>query len=802
MSGATGTAGAGANTGGTGAASGGSSGSSGATSVPACVPNTPPGPVPVVALCGDGFRTGFEECDDGNLLSGDACSPDCKVTPTLVAPRSASGSVLTPPSRELGTSRHPSAAGCNTVGVSIIDRSSDPPALKLASFSSVGLAGPVIEYGAANVDAVAPAVAAFPDDTFAVAWTDFDGDGDELGIQLRKIDPTLTTQAPSVIANSGREFSQSAPDAIFDGNELVVAWVDDSDPSTAPDLRYRIFDQDLTAKTDDLTLAATDAVEGDIALAASNGSWAAAWRSDSGGNETIEVQSGATHWTVGPFLPGGVADRPALAFVDATHLAVAFTEGTDPTSSGTADVPRLYAALLDAAYPGATLPFPIAPTATPYATTPTLSQTQPALTAFADRLLLAWQSSAVPGDPFGTELWSREVKWSVQADRSVLIDASAADLPLLSSATLRQGDQSTPTLLSSNSWPGHRVVAAWDDSGRTFGSASGVTDVGLQFSEAPAADTSLLWVTNWVWGNTVYGFSPAQRATPGTNTSAPNVVLTEPVPAATSDPGAIAFTTAGDMWVGNCSGYFEPQYLMKFSASKVAATDAPAPDVTITLPFPDNSYNCVIALAVNSAGDVYVAMQDLTGLRLSHVLRFGANQLTQSGAPMPQATLSNPTYFRDLWDMVLDSSDNVYVAAYRSGVVARLSRNQLAADNPAVVPDIILNVPGADGLAFGPHGELWVSDFNDAIVVELAANDLTTNGTPTPKVTLGGIPYPVQLAFDQYGNLWTDCWIPGQVLGFAPNDITTSGTKTPIATLTGNGALQYPAALRFSPNTL
>src|SRR5450432_3593901 len=146
-------------------------------------------------------------------------------------------------------------------------------------------------------------------------------------------------QAPSVVANSEVAFSQRAPDAIFDGNELVVAWVDDSDPETAPDLRYRIFDQDLQPKTEDLTLSATGAVEGDVALAALNGAWASVWRSDTADGETIEVQSGTTHWSVGPFLPGGVEDRPALAFVDATHLVVAFTEGTDPDSSGTANTP-------------------------------------------------------------------------------------------------------------------------------------------------------------------------------------------------------------------------------------------------------------------------------------------------------------------------------------------------------------------------------------------------------------------------------------------------------------------------------
>lgn len=30
-------------------------------------------------ICGDGFNFGINECDDGNLISGDGCSADCVV---------------------------------------------------------------------------------------------------------------------------------------------------------------------------------------------------------------------------------------------------------------------------------------------------------------------------------------------------------------------------------------------------------------------------------------------------------------------------------------------------------------------------------------------------------------------------------------------------------------------------------------------------------------------------------------------------------------------------------------------------
>ncbi|HEY4107019.1 MAG TPA: discoidin domain-containing protein [Polyangiaceae bacterium] len=461
-----------------------------------CTLTPPPGTPPSLPLCGDSFRTSFEQCDDGNTANGDACSSQCTVTPLLIAPPSTSNSALPPPARELGSGRHPLAAGCNTVGVAFIDYSISPPALKLATFSNTGIAGPIINFGSANVDDAAPVVAGLPDDTFAVAWTDFDGDSDELGVQLRKLnpDPHTQTQASPMIANSSTGFSQSAPDIVFDGNELVVAWVDNTDPVNGPDLRYRLFDPiTLAPKSDDSTLAATSAVETDVALAALNGNWAAAWRSASGGSQTIEIQSGTAHWSVGPFAPGADGDRPAIEFVDATHLALAFTEGTDPTLSGIANTPRLYGAILDAAFPGVTSPFAIAPITQPYASTPTISQTEPALAAFSDRVLVGWRSSAIPGDPLGDELWTRELKWTIDGN-TLNVDASSPEVPLFGSA-FHAGDQSNIALLSSPLWPEHRLFSAWEDYGRTFHSTSGAPvsggpDVALQLSNAPTTDAA------------------------------------------------------------------------------------------------------------------------------------------------------------------------------------------------------------------------------------------------------------------------------------------------------------------------
>lgn len=466
-----------------------SGGSGGVPSAFHCMPNVPVGTGPAVAVCGDGFVTVPEQCDDGNKVDGDACSASCLVTPSLIAPRAAATAPPGLPGRELQLGRHPLGVGCNSVGVGFVDRSTKPAALKLATYDRVGAAKAVVGFGSADVDRPSPSLVALPDDTFVVAWTAFDSD--ELGIQLRRVDPSAAALEHAIVANEGQSFSQREPDVVFDGRQIVVAWTDDSDPVNGPDLRYRTFTPDLLPTSHDLPLAATSAVEGNVALASMDGAWAAAWRSGSNGMETVEVQSGATHWSVGPFLPSGSDDRPALVFLDASHLALALTEGSDPNQTGTASVSRLHGAILNAGFPGTVESFSIPQTVAPWANVPGLSQSQPTLVAMSDRLVVGWRTSLVNGNASGDELWTRELKWSPGPSGTLVVDTSSPDLPMVGAESRRDGDQSQPALLSSLAWPGHSLVSVWQDSGKTFGAASGRPDVALQFSQVQSTCTGV-----------------------------------------------------------------------------------------------------------------------------------------------------------------------------------------------------------------------------------------------------------------------------------------------------------------------
>ena len=344
---------------------------------------------------------------------------------------------------------------------------------------------------------------------------------------------------------------------------------------------------------------------------------------------------------------------------------------------------------------------------------------------------------------------------------------------------------------------GAQVDSVWD--GVVTGSPAAVaagttTDVSVSYSQRPG--TGMLWVSNDGSRN-IMGFSPTQLATTGIITNSANVTLTLPVAGnGNGAPIAMAFSSSGDEWAGYCKGGTKvPQVISKFGSAKLGISGVLDADVTITLPASDGTYDCASALAFDSSGNLWV------GMYLGHVLRFGASQLSSSGTPTPEVTLTSSS-FAGIVDLLFDTDGALFVAAYSTPTLSRLSPSQLTADSATLVPDVLLSLPagaGAGGLAFGTDGSLWVSDYNHSSVLELKAPDLKTTGTPTPLLTLTGVPGPEQIAFDRAGNLWVASFDGNKILAFSAVDITTGGAKTPITTFTANGALKLPTALRFNP---
>jgi len=340
---------------------------------------------------------------------------------------------------------------------------------------------PHVGEGSTPAAAANPVVSELGSNAFAAAWTDIDGDGDGLGVVLRSVaqDGAL---GPLVYANEVTLLSQSDPDLLWDGNSLVAAWVDYSNPVDAPDVKVRKFDVDLQPLGAEEPLATTSRNEADVALASFAGSWAAAWRSSADGMETIEVRAGQSSWTVGPFLPGAAGDRPALVELNAQRLLLVFTEGTaGAVDGGAADVPRLRGAILAA--PGATASFVIAPRVSPYDADASLGQAEPNVLRADNRVYVSWRSSGVISDPLGEEIWLKEIGLTFSGIEPVL-NLGLNEISLPRSNAHRAGDQRSSALVAVPIPFGTAIAAAWMDHG-SFGAGASAPGPVVEFVPTP-----------------------------------------------------------------------------------------------------------------------------------------------------------------------------------------------------------------------------------------------------------------------------------------------------------------------------
>lgn len=433
--------------------------------------------------CGDAVVGADEECDDGDDGS-DGCTAQCLTRDQLVVPAPA----LALPhsfSRSLGRGRHPMAGGDFGFITLYTEPDEDEPLVGATVFNEQGQATfrGTVSIGSLPITDANPVAAALPNGEYALAWNDFGGDGSELGIALRKVQASGDLGSLRA-ANAGTEFSQSDPDVLWVGDQLVVAWVDYANAELGPDIRYRTFDADLSPVSGDIALADSSTWEADVALATFGNSWAAAYREGTvDGRENIVVKSGEQAWRVGPVLGGAEGEKPSLVELDSTHLLVAYTEGTDPSLSGVANTPRLRYAVIDTTVVAAPLARSLAGPDSFSSEEQLVSQMSPVLERGLDGVFLAWRAEARPGDAAGDQLWLKSLGWSSRGPSGtpelVEHDAELLIPRLCESST---GDQRAPALARTNLYPNGALAIAWDDYSHSLDATSGAPDVVVHYA--------------------------------------------------------------------------------------------------------------------------------------------------------------------------------------------------------------------------------------------------------------------------------------------------------------------------------
>ena len=419
----------------------------------------------------------------------------------LVGPGLLSDDARPPPGRTLGDGRHPIAASESGYGVIYVEPEGLAPRLALRTFTENG--APVcfdasaeicnedttVGEGATPVVDAHPVVAEYPEgeyaaDEYMVAFTEFGGDGDGLGVGAQHVVAGRETQDAVFFMNQTTVGAQYDPDLIWAGDRFVVAYVDTSNLYTAPDLRLRDFVDDLNS--DEELLAGTTAAEFNVALAPVTDGYAAAWRESADQKETVRVRlfrdGEETEWSITPaFLAPDSADRPAVIELDESHLLLVYTDAR-VDATGTSHIGRVRYAILDVDAPGTVSGKNLAAKAPGYKGDLTISFGRANAIRIADEFFVSWTSDRIVGDSRGEEVWLKPVSWSPGA---TVLGQGNVEQPLPRESWHREGDQRSAALASMPYNNDHALACAWDDRGRTFGAVSGAPDVVAELIPMP-----------------------------------------------------------------------------------------------------------------------------------------------------------------------------------------------------------------------------------------------------------------------------------------------------------------------------
>jgi cysteine-rich repeat protein len=453
--------------------------------------------VPIIPLvstyCGDGIPdANTEECDDGIATNGALCNGACQITDSWVESSNRELTTGERWSRHLGRGMHSVAASDSVFAVALVEQvlPHEDAVVRLNTFNDLGIrtGSHVVSEGTLLADEADPVVAVLPNGDVLAAYTEVGGDGDGLGIALRRLRAGQPQMDEVRYVSEPSFASQQHADMLALTDGVVVAYSDESDAVSGPDVRVREFDLELNERANRV-LSFGAGVDGKASLAAMADSWAVAWRTlaDSG-EENIVVYDASTNvrWVIGPHVAGPSGEQPALLQIDEYHRMVLFSAGTDPDGDGVYTTGKLQYAVLDTRAPDAPVNSgPLAHSAA-YDAFATQNESRPSLVRVGTEAYLAWQSGAISGDANGEEVWLKRISSAVTSGQLEITLNPEMRLPRLD--TERYGDQRNASLAllgPSARHPRGALVSAWEDFGQTLGVASGKPDVLLQFAPLP-----------------------------------------------------------------------------------------------------------------------------------------------------------------------------------------------------------------------------------------------------------------------------------------------------------------------------
>jgi hypothetical protein len=394
-------------------------------------------------------------------------------------------------SRQLGNGSHPVAASPNTFVVALKQQilPGSDEIVRLSLFDNLGgeFATRIVSEGTWPADDSDPVVAVLPSGDVLAAFTEFGGDGDGLGIAVRRLRAGQYTMDAVRYVSEPSFAAQQDADIIATSDSVVIAYTDESNSSTVPEIRVREFDHELNAKRS-WTISDGANVTGRVSLAPLDQGWGAAFRTVvNNGQEVVVVYDAKSNvkWSTKPHYAGPTNESPALIPLGPYHRLVVFGVGTDPDGDGIFSTGQLQYAFLDTRTPNAPLKEDAVGhnESSGYVASKTSGESRPSLVQTGTDVYLAWQNGATSGTANGEDVWLQRISARITDAQIEITFNPEYRLPRWPSESSKDQRRPALALLGQSAHnPSFALASVWEDYGKTLGADSGEPDVLVQLA--------------------------------------------------------------------------------------------------------------------------------------------------------------------------------------------------------------------------------------------------------------------------------------------------------------------------------